>query len=71
MTSYSLKADFSSGAASWLWARVRAGARQIQLWSARAESRRTLRLLDAHLLKDIGLTPRQALEEAAKPFWIR
>jgi uncharacterized protein YjiS (DUF1127 family) len=39
-------------------------------WAARARQRRDLAELDAHLLKDIGVTPGQAAREAAKPFWI-
>ncbi len=39
-------------------------------WAARARQRRDLAELDAHLLKDIGVTPSQATREAAKPFWI-
>ena len=31
--------------------------------------RRGLRHLDDHLLRDIGLTREQAIEEAARPFW--
>jgi uncharacterized protein YjiS (DUF1127 family) len=38
---------------------------------ARHREREALRALadDAHLLRDIGLTRQQALEEADKPFW--
>ena len=32
-------------------------------------SRRALRTLDETLLKDVGLTRQQALEEAYRPFW--
>lgn len=32
-------------------------------------SRRLLKELDAHLLKDIGLTRSEALREARRPFW--
>jgi uncharacterized protein YjiS (DUF1127 family) len=44
----------------------------IGLWSARSRQRRALAELtqfNAHLLKDIGLTPDQALLETAKWFW--
>jgi len=39
-------------------------------WAMRRE-REALRALadDAHLLRDLGLTREQALEEADKPFW--
>jgi uncharacterized protein YjiS (DUF1127 family) len=40
------------------------------LWCARGRQRRDLAELDAHLLKDIGVTPGQAAREAAKPFWV-
>ncbi len=35
----------------------------------RRRTRRDLRALDVHLLRDIGLDPAQARAEAAKPFW--
>jgi uncharacterized protein YjiS (DUF1127 family) len=35
----------------------------------RYEQRRHLAELDAHMLKDVGLTPEQAAEESAKPWW--
>jgi uncharacterized protein YjiS (DUF1127 family) len=44
----------------------------IGLWSARSRQRRDLgelALFNAHLLKDIGLTPDQAAREEAKWFW--
>ena len=47
---------------------------QIQLWPARRRQRARLRELaelNDYLLQDIGLTPRDALMEAAKPFWKR
>jgi uncharacterized protein YjiS (DUF1127 family) len=36
---------------------------------ARRRHRRILSRLDAHLLRDIGLSPDEARTEAAKPFW--
>ena len=39
-------------------------------WGARARQRRDLADLDAHLLKDIGVTPGQAARESSKPFWV-
>lgn len=45
-------------------------ARKLALWFTRYQQRRVLRELDAHLLRDIGITPEQARREAAKPFWI-
>ena len=45
--------------------------RELRLLRARQRSRRELRELadDPHLLKDLGLTRWEALEEADKPFW--
>ena len=42
----------------------------LALWFGRARQRHDLAGLDAHLLKDIGVTPGQAGREAAKPFWV-
>jgi len=39
-------------------------------WFARSGQRHDLAALDAHLLKDIGVTPGQAAREVAKPFWV-
>ncbi len=39
------------------------------LWHRRWRQRRQLAELDAHLLRDIGVSPRQASGEAGKPFW--
>jgi uncharacterized protein YjiS (DUF1127 family) len=38
-------------------------------WFDAARSRQTLEELDAHLLRDIGLTRHQAQHEARKFFW--
>jgi uncharacterized protein YjiS (DUF1127 family) len=38
-------------------------------WEQRKQTRRALTRLDAHLLADIGLTPRDAQCECSKPFW--
>jgi uncharacterized protein YjiS (DUF1127 family) len=35
----------------------------------RARQRRSLRELDPHLLRDIGVTRSEALAESAKPWW--
>jgi uncharacterized protein YjiS (DUF1127 family) len=37
--------------------------------SERSRQRADLRDLDEHLLKDIGITRQQALDEANRPFW--
>jgi uncharacterized protein YjiS (DUF1127 family) len=38
-------------------------------WSTRARTRKSLKNLDPHILKDIGKTPEEAWREAALPFW--
>lgn len=38
-------------------------------WDARRRSRNALTRLDAHMLRDIGLSPDRAQDECAKPFW--
>ena len=40
-------------------------------WQARAEQRYRLAELDRRALEDIGLSRKQALAEARKPFWWR
>jgi uncharacterized protein YjiS (DUF1127 family) len=40
-------------------------------WHELARQRRSLRELDDHLLRDIGLTREQVAMEAARPFWRR
>ena len=49
------------------WLRGRFGL--LLQWQRRWQQRRHLAELDAHLLRDIGVTPRAALREAGKPFW--
>ncbi len=44
-------------------------ARKVLTWQARRHGRRALTGLDAHLLRDIGLTPEDAASEVGKPFW--
>ena len=41
----------------------------LKIWHARARQRKQLAMLDDHLLKDIGYTREQAMEEYSKPFW--
>lgn len=41
----------------------------VALWIRRRRQRRHLATLDAHLLRDIGITPDEARREIAKPFW--
>jgi uncharacterized protein YjiS (DUF1127 family) len=36
---------------------------------ARRRDRKILSRLDAHILRDIGLSPDEARTESAKPFW--
>ena len=38
-------------------------------FAARRRQRQALAVLDARLLRDVGITPDQARAEAAKPFW--
>ena len=38
-------------------------------WHVHARTRRDLRDLEPHLLRDIGLTADQARTEAKRPFW--
>ena len=38
-------------------------------WETRRQTRRNLRALDDHLLRDIGLPRETAAAEAGKPFW--
>jgi uncharacterized protein YjiS (DUF1127 family) len=42
---------------------------RIVAWGRVAGERRRLAELDAHILKDIGLTPEEAHREASRPFW--
>ncbi len=42
----------------------------VQRWQKRATTRAGLRHLDARLLDDVGLSRKQAIEEADKPFWV-
>lgn len=39
------------------------------LWTQRRKTRAHLSRLDDHMLRDIGLSPREADMEARKPFW--
>lgn len=52
---------------------IRAVARPILdhlvLWSSRRRTRRQLRMMDGHMLSDIGLSRDEALAEGLKPFW--
>jgi uncharacterized protein YjiS (DUF1127 family) len=41
----------------------------VLLWHERARQRDQLRQLDAHALRDIGITREEALRESWKPFW--
>jgi uncharacterized protein YjiS (DUF1127 family) len=49
--------------------RMSALIRLIGTWIARAQQRRALADLDAHLLHDLGIDPLDAAQEVAKPFW--
>lgn len=41
----------------------------LALWQVRARERHHLLELDERLLKDIGISPSEAMIEASKPFW--
>ena len=41
----------------------------VQQWGQRRRQRQTLQDLDAHLLRDIGISREDAELEASKPFW--
>ena len=45
------------------------GAELMRLWWRRSRGRRDLARLDAHGLRDIGVTPYEADNECNKPFW--
>lgn len=38
-------------------------------WDSLRRTRNDLRTVDAHILRDIGITPDQARQEANRPFW--
>ena len=42
----------------------------VALWADRVRQRRALASLTVEALKDIGIDPADAMQEAAKPFWI-
>ncbi|GGF81329.1 hypothetical protein GCM10007301_46830 [Azorhizobium oxalatiphilum] len=44
-------------------------AEMVRLWMWRYRSRRELKQLDTDQLLDVGIHPRVARREAAKPFW--
>jgi len=41
----------------------------LKVWHERAEQRRQLRAIPAHLFKDIGADPQDVRREMNKPFW--
>jgi len=49
-----------------VWAALRA---TITRWFLASHARRHLEELDDHILRDIGLEPREARSESAKSFW--
>lgn len=44
-------------------------ANSVVTWSDRYKSRRKLDTMPDYLLRDVGITPKQAGKEALKPFW--
>lgn len=57
-----------AGRGSWA-ALVRRSRALVRLWLRRARTRRALAELDDRLLRDVGLDPMTAREEARLPFW--
>lgn len=51
------------------WRSVAGLAGLIQVWRNRQRQRRDLARMSEHMLRDIGLTPGEAMDEMAKPFW--
>ena len=43
---------------------------RLYIWQDRAEQRGRLSTMDARILKDIGITRHDAVQEARKPFWM-
>lgn len=43
---------------------------RLALWQERAQERHQLRMLDDHMLHDVGLTRSDVETEARKPFWL-
>jgi uncharacterized protein YjiS (DUF1127 family) len=52
-----------------LASRIEAGVKLVSRLIDRQRQRRALLDLDDHLLNDIGVSRRAAIEEARKPFW--
>ena len=46
-----------------------AAVRAVLFWMERSRQRRALAELDDRLLRDIGLTRAEAMQECANPFW--
>jgi uncharacterized protein YjiS (DUF1127 family) len=44
-------------------------ARRVLIWEQRRQTRHAMARLDAHMIRDIGLTPGAVENEVAKPFW--
>jgi uncharacterized protein YjiS (DUF1127 family) len=51
------------------WHGMQAGWRQVRRWWQLAEERRQLATMDERMLKDIGLSRADVLQESARPFW--
>lgn len=45
--------------------------RRLGSWYDRWQQRQNLAELDDHILRDIGISPREVERECAKPFWRR
>ncbi len=61
-----LRGEFKAVGLKALWAKVR---KVVWLWYQRDRQRHELARLSPAMLKDIGLSRSDALQEYAKPFW--
>lgn len=63
------RATARPGRQSGPWDFVRAAFDVVMEWQERAQTRHALRLMDEHMLRDMGVTRADVEQEAAKPFW--
>lgn len=53
----------------WVLGRLADAADTLHIWHERAAGRRQLLTLDDRMLRDIGISRADAVNEAGKPFW--